>query len=197
MYDAIVLAGGSARRLGGVDKPLLDVGGVRLLDRVLAAVASAERRIVVGPRRDVPASGPVLWRREQPPGGGPVAAIAAALDAVASEQVLVLAADLPDIAPAVPALLSALDGAPGAEVACLREPDGRVNYLAAAWRAAALRRAVAACGDPAGSPARRLIGAAVMIEVADPAGWGRDCDTWDELAQARRRAADDDKRSDT
>jgi molybdopterin-guanine dinucleotide biosynthesis protein A len=188
MYDAIVLAGGSARRLGGVDKPLLDVGGVRLLDRVLAAVATAERRIVVGPRRELDAHGPVLWRREQPPGGGPVAAIAAALDAATAERVLVLAADLPEVAPAVPALLAALDGAPGAEVACLSEPDGHVNYLAAAWRTAALRRAVTACGDPSGSPARRLIGAAVMIEVADPAGWGRDCDTWDELSEARRRA---------
>ena len=37
-YDAVLLAGGGAARLGGVVKPALQVGGVTLLDRVLAAV---------------------------------------------------------------------------------------------------------------------------------------------------------------
>jgi molybdopterin-guanine dinucleotide biosynthesis protein A len=188
MYDAIVLAGGTARRLGGVDKPMQDVGGVRLLDRVLAAVAGAEHRIVVGPRRDVAAPGPVLWRREQPPGGGPVAAIAAGRDAVRAGRTVVLAADLPEIAPAVPALLAALRDAPGAGVACLTDASGRVNYLAAAWRTAALTAALAEIGDTNRVPARVLVATTAMIEVADPAGWGRDCDTWDELSEARRRA---------
>ncbi|MYQ48709.1 NTP transferase domain-containing protein, partial [Streptomyces sp. SID4985] len=34
-YDAVVLAGGAARRLGGADKPGVRVGGRPLLDRVL------------------------------------------------------------------------------------------------------------------------------------------------------------------
>ncbi|WP_198601894.1 NTP transferase domain-containing protein, partial [Streptomyces sp. MH60] len=38
-YDAVVLAGGAARRLGGADKPGLRVGARALLDRVLAACA--------------------------------------------------------------------------------------------------------------------------------------------------------------
>ncbi|MZF89845.1 NTP transferase domain-containing protein, partial [Streptomyces sp. SID5643] len=33
-YDAVVLAGGAARRLGGADKPGVRVGGRPLLDRV-------------------------------------------------------------------------------------------------------------------------------------------------------------------
>ncbi|MEH6375729.1 NTP transferase domain-containing protein, partial [Streptomyces sp. KLMMK] len=41
-YDAVVLAGGAARRLGGADKPTLRVGGRTLLDRVLEACADAE-----------------------------------------------------------------------------------------------------------------------------------------------------------
>lgn len=186
MYDAIVLAGGRARRLQGADKPQLDVGGVRMLDRVLAAVADAERVVVVGPRRAVPV--PVTWRREQPAGGGPVAAVVAALDAVTADRVVVLAADLPDIAPAVPVLLAALDEAPAeVDVACLAEPGGRINYLAAAWRTAGLRRLAGSLGEPTGVPARTLLQSATMMEVADPAGWGRDCDTWEELADARRR----------
>lgn len=51
-YDAVVLAGGAARRLGGADKPGLRVGGRPLLDRVLAACATATTTVVVAePRR--------------------------------------------------------------------------------------------------------------------------------------------------
>ncbi|MCW2606336.1 MAG: molybdopterin-guanine dinucleotide biosynthesis protein, partial [Frankiales bacterium] len=67
-YDAVVLAGGSGRRLGGVDKPGLLVDGTSLLDRVLGAVARAGTVVVVGPER--PAARPVVWAREDPPGGG-------------------------------------------------------------------------------------------------------------------------------
>jgi molybdopterin-guanine dinucleotide biosynthesis protein A len=183
MYDAIVLAGGSAHRLQGADKPQLDVGGVRLLDHVLAAVADARRKIVVGPRRAVPV--PVLWRREDPPGSGPVAAIAAALDAVRADLVVVLAADLPHIAPAVPQLLSALSA--DADVACLVSGHDRRNYLAAVWRTAALRRFVGELDGTRGVPVRALFERAAVVDVPDPAGWGTDCDTWEELADARRR----------
>ncbi|MGO4426310.1 NTP transferase domain-containing protein, partial [Streptomyces sp. MCAF7] len=50
-YDAVILAGGAARRLGGADKPALRVGARPLLDRVLDACRGAERTVVVGPRR--------------------------------------------------------------------------------------------------------------------------------------------------
>ncbi|MDP9398746.1 MAG: NTP transferase domain-containing protein, partial [Actinomycetota bacterium] len=50
-YDAVVLAGGRARRLGGVDKPGLEVAGRSLLDRVLAACAGAGRTVIAGPQR--------------------------------------------------------------------------------------------------------------------------------------------------
>ncbi|MGW4051032.1 DUF6457 domain-containing protein [Streptomyces sp. NPDC004779] len=74
-YDAVVLAGGAARRLGGVDKPGLRVGGRALLDRVLAACAGARLTVVVGDPR--PTVRPVRWTRERPAGTGPVAALAA------------------------------------------------------------------------------------------------------------------------
>ncbi|MEU7317258.1 DUF6457 domain-containing protein [Streptomyces sp. NPDC007083] len=81
-YAALVLAGGGARRLGGADKPAVTVGGRPLLDRVLAACGDATATVVVGPRR--PTCRPVLWAREEPPGGGPLAALQAGLDALAA-----------------------------------------------------------------------------------------------------------------
>ncbi|WP_157663013.1 molybdenum cofactor guanylyltransferase, partial [Prescottella equi] len=49
---AIVLAGGRATRMGGIDKPGLVVAGRRMLDTALDAVADCDRVVVVGPRRD-------------------------------------------------------------------------------------------------------------------------------------------------
>ena len=187
MYDAIVLAGGRARRLGGAAKPQLTVGGQTLLDAAVAAVAGAGRIVVVGPEQ--PVAGPVTWRREDPPGGGPVAALAAGLPATTAPVVVVLAADLPAIAPAVPHLIGALplDGA-----AVLTDGEGRANYLAAAWRRPTLVAALAAVSPAAGAPMRAVIAAAPrVVPVPDAGGWGRDCDTWDELAHARAASGGD------
>jgi molybdopterin-guanine dinucleotide biosynthesis protein A len=187
-FDAIVLAGGDARRLGGVDKPAQQVAGVPLLDRALAAVADARRIVVVGPRRAVTRE--VSWCREEPPGGGPVAAIAAALPQVRSDRVVVLAADLPWIAPAVAPLLAALEVR---TAAVLIDGEGRRNVLAAAWRVGALRDAVAALGSPAGRAARTLYQGVTVAEVPDVGGWGADCDTWEDLHAARHRPAGDER----
>ncbi len=186
MYDAIVLAGGGGARLGGAAKPQLKVGGVTLLDRAVAAVSDAERVVVVGPVQ--PVTGEVTFCREEPPGGGPVAAIAAGLPLTAAPVVVVLAADLPWIAPAVPVLLAAL--APSGS-ALLVDASGRANHLAAAWRRRDLLDALDALGDPAGA-AMRALGALVdQVRVPDRAGWSRDCDTWDDLAQARAGTEED------
>ncbi|MCZ9338082.1 NTP transferase domain-containing protein, partial [Streptomyces sp. TRM76130] len=86
-------AGGAARRLGGADKPGVRVGGRALLDRVLSACAGASATVVVaGPR---PTARPVVFAREDPPGGGPVAALAAGLAHTTADHVVVLSADLP------------------------------------------------------------------------------------------------------
>jgi len=184
--DALVLAGGAARRMDGADKAGQLVAGRSLLRHVVDATRAAgvERVIVVGPpRADVEG---VTWCVEDPPGGGPVAAIAAGLPLTSAGHVLVLAADLPDIAPAIPMLLAALDAA---GCAVLVDTDGRRNPLAAAWRRAELQAAVAGIGDVAGAAARALLEQVTVLDVPDTDGWGTDCDTWDDLAAARRRAS--------
>lgn len=181
-YDAIVLAGGQSRRLDGADKPALLVGGSTMLERVLAACSGARRVVVAGPRRS--GLSRVLWCQESPAGAGPVAALAVAVPLVESPVVMTLAADLPFVAPAVPVLLGELGEA---DVAVLVDVTGRRNLLAAAWRTAALRERLAEV-DPVGSAVRTLFGSACVVEVADEAGWGRDCDTWPDVAAARTAA---------
>src|SRR5205823_3789838 len=48
-FDAILLTGGTARRLGGVDKAGVVIGGRPLARRVASAATDACRLIVVGP----------------------------------------------------------------------------------------------------------------------------------------------------
>jgi molybdopterin-guanine dinucleotide biosynthesis protein A len=195
-YDAVVLAGGAARRLGGTDKPALAVGGRMLLDRVLAACAGADRTVVVGPRR--PTALPVRWTRERPAGGGPLPALAAGLAALTGDgrpdAVVVLAADLPFLtAPTVAALTEALAAAAGTcEGVLLSDPGGRDQPLAAAYLTEPLRRELALLGTEHGTlnglPLRLLTGELTLRRIADPTGDASfDCDTWDDVAAARAR----------
>ncbi|MGP3687192.1 NTP transferase domain-containing protein [Streptomyces sp. IBSNAI002] len=186
-YDAIVLAGGAAQRLGGADKPALSVGGRPLLDRVLDACDGAAATIVVGGRR--PTARPVRWTREDPPGGGPVAALDAGLRQTTAELVLVLSADLPFLdRQTVRDLLTAPGGHEGA---LLRDADGRDQPLIAAYRGEPLRRELALLaaehGGLTGLPLRALTAELDLTRVAAPPFASFDCDTWDDLAAARAR----------
>ncbi|MFE2514967.1 NTP transferase domain-containing protein [Streptomyces mirabilis] len=195
-YDAVVLAGGAARRLGGADKPGLRVGGRPLLDRVLAACATATTTVVVAAPRET--AHPVEWAREEPPGGGPLAALDAGLRHISAEHVVVLSADLPFLDQAtVRRLLDALrtgdapQGAARPDGVLLTDPDGRDQPLVAAYRADALRRELAALavahgGVVTGLPLRRLTAALDLTRISDPVA-SFDCDTWDDIASARAR----------
>ncbi|MEU3662073.1 NTP transferase domain-containing protein [Streptomyces sp. NPDC032940] len=188
VYDAVVLAGGAARRLGGADKPGLRVGGRALLDRVLAACAGARTTVVVAEPR--PTARPVTWAREEPPGGGPLAALAAGLRRTTAEHVVVVSADLPFLAgPAVERLTAAL-AASDADGVLLTDADGRDQPLVAAYRASALRRGLTAVagdrGELTGLPLRRLTAGLRLTRVPDAVA-SFDCDTWDDIATARAR----------
>ena len=160
-FDAIVLVGGRATRFGGVDKTAIEIDGVRIVDRVLAGVSSARRVTIVGPEV----------------GGGPVAALASALDSLTSPVVVTLAGDQPWIAPAVPLLL---DAVAESDVAVL-VADGRQHYLAAAWRTSSLTAAIEALDSPEDAAVRTLFVGRSVIEVADTDGWSRDIDSTADL----------------
>jgi molybdopterin-guanine dinucleotide biosynthesis protein A len=196
-YDAVILAGGQARRLGGVSKPAIAVGGRRLLDIALDAVIGAERTIVVGAA--LPTARPVEWAREDPPGGGPVAALAAALPFVQSRTVVVLAADLPFITAAAVEKLVAARGDAAAAIAV--DDDGRDQPLIGCYDAERLRAALPV--DPIGASMRSLLsvlaalgalralgalGALVRVTLGGEPPITLDCDTADDLTRARELA---------
>jgi molybdenum cofactor guanylyltransferase len=183
-FAGVVLAGGRAARLGGQPKPQLDVGGRTMLATVLAALDGAGPRVVVGPPQPVPPG--VLQVREQPPGGGPVPALAAGLAAVAdAEVVAVLAADLPFVTRAVvTALRERLTG----DGVLVVDESGRDQLLLGVWRMAVLRAATA--GTRPHTPLRAVLAPLAVrryrppVLPGGPAPW-TDCDTPAELARAR------------
>ncbi|MEU4449111.1 molybdenum cofactor guanylyltransferase [Actinosynnema sp. NPDC050801] len=169
-WAAVVLAGGRGSRLGGVDKASVVVHGRTLLDHVLDAVAPARRTVVVGPPKDDVHG--VTWAREDPPGGGPVAGLAAGLAHVESDLVVVLAVDQPGITRSTVDRLLAAVGDTGA---VLVDDEGRSQWLIGAWRTAALRRALPA--DPRGASMRSVLGPLNPAAVIALPGEARDVDT--------------------
>lgn len=181
-YDAVILAGGRATRLGGASKPTLAVGGTRLLDSALAATTGADRTVVVGPS-DLAASTPpdVAVTREDPAFGGPVAGIDAGLAALrrpgAPTHVLVLAVDVPGAATAATRLLAE---PPGRTDGVHLTRRGRAQWLTGLYRRAALERGLRRL-EPHDAPVRRLMATLTLRTVADETGVSDDVDTWDDV----------------
>ncbi len=178
----LVLAGGGARRLGH-DKLAADLGhGVTVLDALLAGVREALPLVpvtAVGPRRTT--TQPVTWVREDPPGGGPVAGLAAGLVGLDDGDVVaVLAGDQPFVGPALPLLLTALGGA---DTAIGVDPSGADQPLTGCYRVGPLRRAIGS--DPAGRSVRSLLTTLTVVRVSLTARASLDVDTAADLAQAR------------
>ncbi|WIE79228.1 MULTISPECIES: NTP transferase domain-containing protein [unclassified Curtobacterium] len=190
--DAIILAGGRARRLQGADKGALILGGTSLLDRAVLAVAPA-RTVVVGPRQP-PTARPVLWTREDPPFGGPAAAVAAGLEKLCesgapAQHVVLLAVDVAVARDAV----DALQGAVGAEAPAddgwvAKDPDGHRQPLLGIYRSDALRGACARLtttrGGLDGASMRDLLAPLRLRDVLLEAALTADIDTPIQFAAA-------------
>lgn len=172
----MVLAGGGSTRFGGVDKAMLVLDGVTLLDRVLAATAGAVTTVVVGPVRTTYRE--VDWTVEDPPSGGPVAGLAAGLQRGTAPVVVVVSCDLPwltqnDVATLVDEL-GEYDGHG------LRDTSGQEQQLATAYRRTALAEAIRRVGDPRDKSVRRTL-AGLDLTWTAPTRAGDDVDTWADL----------------
>src|SRR5215467_6351078 len=102
----LVLAGGLARRMGGGDKALIAIGGVAILDRVLALLRPACTGIILNANGD-----PARFARyglpvvpdSVPDFAGPLAGILAGLDwAAANRPGLAWVASVPGDCPFLP-----------------------------------------------------------------------------------------------
>ena len=176
----MILTGGTAVRLGGTDKAALEHAGRTLLERSLSAVAGAADIVVVGPQ--IPTSVPVRFVHEDPPGGGPLAGVAAGVATLdpALELIVVLAVDMPHVSAATVARL--LDAAAGvdADAAWLTDLAGRRQL------AGVVRRALVPPPDRAhGAPMRLLMNAGSVRDVPAESGEADDIDTWEDLARWR------------
>jgi len=182
---AILLAGGRATRLGGVDKPLLRVGDETLLDAAIAAARAAgvSEIVAVGPDR----GRAVTWVREEPPFAGPAAAVVAALRALESdpEWVFVLACDLPHVRDAVAFLADAAALLPpDTEGVCLADATSRPQWLTGLYRTRPLRAAASALPDAGrDAPVRAIVADLAIAALADPGALSADVDTWDDAAR--------------
>ncbi|WP_280428079.1 NTP transferase domain-containing protein [Nocardia brasiliensis] len=185
--DAIVLAGGRASRMGGVDKPAIVIGGRSMLDAALAAVTGCAHTVVVGPHRpELPE--PIRQVREVPPGSGPVSAIGAGLRALGSAApfVVVLAADLPFLTAWSITELLRHAGESGADAVFAADDSGRPQYLIGVWRRTALTTALDRLDSLINQPMKALIPAdSAIISLPGVA----DCDTDEQVRLARASVA--------
>lgn len=176
MWQAVLLAGGRGSRLGGRHKPAIAVRGRTLLNHALAAVAGADRVVVVGPVE--PTDRPVRWTREQPPGGGPVAALAAGLAEIDATEIVVLATDLAGITAGT---IDRLRNARTADGAVLCDATGRKQWLIGVWRTDRLRAALPVA--PAGMSLFSVLSSLDVVDVPELPGESVDIDTPADLAR--------------
>lgn len=157
----------------GSDKSTLDVGGRTLLDHTLSGIPSDTPVVIAGPAVAVERDG-VSFALEDPPGGGPVAGLDAALALVRTPVVVVLATDLPLVGEVPAALVSALGMQPAADGVLASDASGRLQQLCAAYRVDALRAAIEAersDGSVHGSAMRSVV-ARLTVEGLTVEGLG-------------------------
>ncbi len=192
---AVVLAGGTAVRMDGVDKASIELDGVTLLERALAATMTAVEVVVVGDQ--VPTSRPVTWTFEDPRGGGPAAGVLAGLDRFLRppDLVAVLAVDMPRVSPATFARLAEAV-APDVDGAVLLDTAGRRQWLCAVYRRTSLEAArPTRREDEHGLPAHRLLEGLRLVEVPAVDHEAEDVDTWVDLRELRQDREERDRRT--
>jgi molybdopterin-guanine dinucleotide biosynthesis protein A len=108
---AVILAGGRGRRMGGVDKGLIEYQGRPLIEWALAALTPQVDQLVISANRNperYAAYGHRVLPDTLPDFPGPLAGVLAALDAVDADWLLAAPCDTPHLPPDLAArLLSA------------------------------------------------------------------------------------------
>lgn len=187
--DSIVVAGGGALRLGGIDKVSLPLGANS--QTLLAAVISAcpSRVIVVGPKR--PIEGEVVWVQDEQPDGGPAAGIWAGLSQVKTDYVFLTAGDQLLTSQIVQQIATAAEGQDGAWAV---RADGTGQPLCAAVKTDLLRSLLEPTRGVNQSPLK-LLSTLAMQPVKVDEGEIDDVDTWADVRRVAKKAGIDMKQA--
>ena len=166
-HVALLLAGGQARRMGGGDKPLLELGGQTLLERIIGRLAADTPHIAISangdPARFAAFGCPVLGDGEFI-GEGPLAGVLAGLDWAAGLSIDTLLT-VPGDTPLIPGgLAGSLFPAP----ACAAS-FGRLHPLVALWPVSARGELRAMLSFPGSRSVKKFATSIGMRKVMFPA----------------------------
>jgi len=124
---AAILAGGRARRLGGIAKPLVELGGWRIIDRQLAVLRPLFGAIAIVTNDPAPYGGLdiEIVADRMGPGLGPLAGLDAALAWLPAEAnaLVCVAGDMPFLAPPLVQHLRDAAGSPALVPRLARGPE--------------------------------------------------------------------------
>lgn len=182
-FSGVLLAGGTAARMDGIDKAGIELGGRTLLEICLDAFRDADEVVVVGPHART--TRPVTFTVEDPPRGGPVAGLLTGVDLLLRPARLigVLAVDMPKVSAATFRRLR--EASAGHDGAFLHDPTGR-RQLCGVVNAEALARVRPDLEGQHGRSVRRLLEGLDLDEVAAVADEAKDIDTWSDLRDLDR-----------
>ena len=182
-FCGVVLAGGTAARMGGIDKAGVELQGRTLLELAVDAFVDADEVVVVGPPT-VRTERPVTFVTEDPPRGGPVAGLLTGVDALRRRPALVgvLAVDMPRVTPATWRRLR--EAAAGRDGAFLVDGDGR-RQLAGVLDVARLAGVRPGVEEQHGMALHRLLAPLDLALVPSTGDEAVDIDSWADLRDLR------------
>ncbi len=209
IVGVIILAGGTAARLGGVSKPDLMLGDKTLLERTVQEVRCTVPRamvVAVAPP-DVAVPDGVVRALEDPPLGGPVAGIAAGLESLQlvsgyhpRSLIALSTCDAPFAPRLYPALEYALQRTALTESSRIESFVGAVpvlaegtggsfrQYLQGIYRGDILEELCR--GKVRDRSVRSFFRGIPLIEIVDATQVGMDVDTWEDATALGARLAD-------
>ncbi|MCY3813504.1 MAG: molybdenum cofactor guanylyltransferase [Gammaproteobacteria bacterium] len=183
---AIVLCGGRGTRLGGVDKPLLEIGDKALLGHVIDRIRPQVDALVLSCAKTTSAyeefGHPVVEDRD--PGQGPLGGFVSALAHVGTPWVLTTPADTPFLPDNLVAALAVVCDRAGAAVVTAGGHRQNLAMLLDAEQA----RSLAAFYEDGGRAIHRWLAANAVPDVGFPEDDFLNVNTVADLARARNLA---------
>jgi molybdopterin-guanine dinucleotide biosynthesis protein A len=168
---ALIFGGGRATRLGGVNKALLEVGGTRIIDRILEALAPISDEVVLLTNdASLESLSTLRTVYDSVPHAGVLPALAAGLAEASGEVCLAVACDMPFVSTRLFELLLELQMRSDADVVIPRS-EGYLEPMHAVYRRASVElaiRAALARGE------QRMISyfGAVRVREVEQSEWG-------------------------